>query len=84
MNRNLTRIAGAAMLLLIALVVATTYWQTLARAELADRQDNAIQRVVEFTVERGRSPRAAFSWPGTALSAGRGERSSSAAIPADR
>jgi penicillin-binding protein A len=53
MNRNITRIAGVAMLLLVALVVATTYWQTLARAELAGRQDNAIQQVIEFTVKRG-------------------------------
>ena len=32
-------------MLLATLVVATTYWQTWAVAGLADRQDNAIQRV---------------------------------------
>jgi peptidoglycan glycosyltransferase len=46
------------MTLLIALVVATTYWQTWARPALADRQDNEIQRVAQFSIERGqiRSP----------------------------
>jgi penicillin-binding protein A len=53
MNRSISRVAVFALLMLAALVVATTYWQTLARAELAGRQDNAIQRVVEFTVKRG-------------------------------
>jgi penicillin-binding protein A len=53
MNRNIVRVAIVAMLLLGALVVATTYWQTLARGELGARQDNAIQQVVEFTVKRG-------------------------------
>jgi len=53
MNRQLNRLALVAMLLLAALVVATTYWQTWAVAGLQDRQDNAIQRVVQFTVARG-------------------------------
>jgi peptidoglycan glycosyltransferase len=39
--------------LLVALIVATTYWQTWASAGLQDRQDNAIQRVVQFTIARG-------------------------------
>src|SRR5262249_45402197 len=30
-----------------------TYWQTWAVAGLEDRQDNAIQRVAQFTVRRG-------------------------------
>jgi peptidoglycan glycosyltransferase len=53
MNRQITRVAGVAMALLIALVVATTYWQTWARPALADRQDNEIQRVAQFSIERG-------------------------------
>ena len=53
MNANIARLAGAALVLLASLVVATTYWQTWARPALAERQDNAIQRVVEFTVKRG-------------------------------
>jgi peptidoglycan glycosyltransferase len=52
-NEQIGRIAGAAMLLLAGLVVATTYWQTWARPALADRQDNEIQRVAQFEIERG-------------------------------
>jgi peptidoglycan glycosyltransferase len=39
---------------MVALVVATTYWQAWAAGDLADRQDNQIQRVAQFTIERGR------------------------------
>jgi penicillin-binding protein A len=52
-NRQLNRLAVVALVLLVALVVATTYWQTWAAAGLQDRQDNAIQRVVQITVARG-------------------------------
>jgi peptidoglycan glycosyltransferase len=52
-NRQITRVAGLAMALLIALVAATTYWQTWARPALAERQDNAIQRVAQFEIKRG-------------------------------
>jgi peptidoglycan glycosyltransferase len=52
-NRQLTRVAQAAMALLVALVIGTTYWQTWARPGLAARQDNEIQRVAEFEVRRG-------------------------------
>ena len=34
MNRQITRVAGVAMGLLVALIVATTYWQTWARPAL--------------------------------------------------
>jgi peptidoglycan glycosyltransferase len=53
MNRQITKLAIVALVLLSALVVATTYWQTWAVAGLADRQDNAIRRVAQFTVRRG-------------------------------
>ena len=53
MNRQITRVARVAMGLVIALVVATTYWQTWARPGLAARQDNEIQRVAEFEIRRG-------------------------------
>ena len=43
MNRQITRLAVVALVLLAALVVATTYWQTWALAGLAARQDNAIR-----------------------------------------
>ena len=53
MNPQLTRVARVAMALIIALIVATTYWQTWARPGLAARQDNEIQRVSEFQIRRG-------------------------------
>jgi peptidoglycan glycosyltransferase len=53
MNRQVSRLALTALLLMIALIVATTYWQTWAQAGLADRQDNEIQRVAMFTIKRG-------------------------------
>jgi len=53
MNRQLNRLAVASIVLLVALVVGTTYWQTWASAGLQDRQDNAIQRVVQLTIARG-------------------------------
>jgi peptidoglycan glycosyltransferase len=52
-NRQLNRLAIVAVLLLVALVVATTYWQAWAAGGLQDKQDNAIQRVVQFTIARG-------------------------------
>jgi penicillin-binding protein A len=52
-NRQIARVGVLAMGLLIALVAATTYWQTWARPALAERQDNEIQRVAQFEVERG-------------------------------
>ena len=53
MNRQILRLSGVAMILLAALIVATTYWQTWARADLAEKQDNAIQRVAQFSIRRG-------------------------------
>ncbi len=53
MNRQLNRLALVSIALLVVLVVATTYWQTWATAGLQDKQDNAIQRVVQFTIARG-------------------------------
>jgi len=53
-NKQITRLAVGALILLSALIVGTTYWQTFAVAGLADRQDNALARVAQFTVDRGR------------------------------
>ncbi|HET8529061.1 MAG TPA: penicillin-binding protein 2 [Gaiellaceae bacterium] len=53
MNRQLNRLAVVAVVLLTALVVATTYWQAWAAGDLKAKQDNAIQRVVQFTIARG-------------------------------
>jgi penicillin-binding protein A len=52
-NLQIRRLAVFGVALVGSLIVATTYWQTWASAGLADRQDNAIQRVAEFTIERG-------------------------------
>jgi penicillin-binding protein A len=53
MNARIARLTFVALALIGALVVMTTYWQTWAAASLADRQDNAIRRVAEFSIERG-------------------------------
>jgi penicillin-binding protein A len=53
MNRQITRLAVMGVVLMISLVVATTYWQTWAAPGLADRQDNAIELVAQFTIKRG-------------------------------
>ena len=53
MNRQIVRLTYVALALVGALVVMTTYWQTWAAAGLADRQDNAIRRVAEFSIDRG-------------------------------
>ena len=58
MNRQIVRLTYVALGLVGVLVVMTTYWQTWAAAGLADRQDNAIKRVAEFSVDRG----LIFSW----------------------
>jgi peptidoglycan glycosyltransferase len=52
-NRQITRLALTGVGLIVALVVATTYWQAWAAGDLADRQDNQIERVAQFTIERG-------------------------------
>ena len=54
MNKQISRIALVGLLLLAALIVATTYWQTWAPASLRAKQDNAIQRVAQFRIDRGK------------------------------
>jgi peptidoglycan glycosyltransferase len=54
MNRQISRIALVALLLLASLIVATTYWQTWAPGSLKAKQDNAIQRVAQFRIDRGK------------------------------
>jgi len=54
MNTQISRIAIVALLLISSLVVATTYWQTWAPGSLAAKQDNAIQRVAQFRINRGK------------------------------
>jgi len=52
-NKQLLHVSVAALVLLAALIVSTTYWQTWAVGDLADKQDNSIQLVSRLTVDRG-------------------------------
>ncbi len=53
MNKRISQVAIVSLVLLASLILATTYWQTWASAGLAARQDNEIQRVAQFTIDRG-------------------------------
>jgi peptidoglycan glycosyltransferase len=53
-NRQVSHIGVASLVLLAALIVGTTYWQTWANAGLADRQDNDIRLVAQFKIKRGK------------------------------
>jgi peptidoglycan glycosyltransferase len=53
-NKQVSHIGIAALVLLSALIVGTTYWQTWANAGLADRQDNEIRLVAQFSIKRGK------------------------------
>ncbi len=53
MNGQIVRLTYVALALVGVLVVMTTYWQTWAAPSLAARQDNAIRRVAEFSIDRG-------------------------------
>jgi peptidoglycan glycosyltransferase len=52
-NKQLLQLSVVSMVLLAALVAATTYWQTWAVGGLNDRQDNAIQQVAQLSIDRG-------------------------------
>jgi penicillin-binding protein A len=54
LNKQISHIGVAALALLAALIVGTTYWQTWANAGLADRQDNEIRLVAQFSIKRGK------------------------------
>jgi peptidoglycan glycosyltransferase len=53
-NKQISHVGVTALVLLATLIVGTTYWQTWANAGLADRQDNAIRLVAQFSVKRGK------------------------------
>jgi peptidoglycan glycosyltransferase len=53
-NKQISHLGIAALVLLAALIVGTTYWQTWANAGLANRQDNDIRLVAQFTIKRGK------------------------------
>jgi len=52
-NDRIRRVAVVGIVLLAALIVGSTYWQTWAGGDLSARQDNAIQRVAQFKIDRG-------------------------------
>ena len=54
MNRQLRHISVVALVLLAALLVSTTYWQTWAQADLAARNDNSVSLISRLTVDRGK------------------------------
>jgi penicillin-binding protein A len=54
LNGQISRLAVFALALLGALILATTYWQAWAAPGLANRKENAIQLVAQFTIERGK------------------------------
>jgi len=53
-NKQVSQVGVAALVLIAALIVGTTYWQTWANASLAERQDNDIRLVADFTIKRGK------------------------------
>jgi penicillin-binding protein A len=61
-NRQITRLAFVGVGLIVVLVVATTYWQAWAAGDLADRQDNTVQRVAQFTIDRGEIRGKGVAW----------------------
>jgi peptidoglycan glycosyltransferase len=69
-NHQIRNLAVASLVLVIALIVGTTYWQAWAAPSLADRRDNAIKVVAQFTIKRG----AIFARDGTVLARNRPRR----------
>ena len=53
MNKQIVRLTHVSIALVAVLVLMTTYWQTWAAPALADRQDNSVRRVAEFSIDRG-------------------------------
>jgi peptidoglycan glycosyltransferase len=53
-NRAIARLGVVTLVLLVSLVVATTYWQVWAAPGLAEKQDNALRLIAEYTVKRGK------------------------------
>jgi peptidoglycan glycosyltransferase len=70
MNAQIARLAVVSLFLLAALVAGVTYWQVWAVDDLEARQDNAIQRVAEFSIRRG----LIYAADGTLLAANRASR----------
>jgi penicillin-binding protein A len=52
-NRQLLHLAVVSTVLLAILIGATTYWQSWAGADLANRKDNALALVAQLQIDRG-------------------------------
>jgi penicillin-binding protein A len=53
-NKQLRHLSVVALVLLAVLLVATTYWQTWAQADLAARKDNSVTNIERLTIDRGK------------------------------
>ncbi|MGZ4397043.1 MAG: peptidoglycan D,D-transpeptidase FtsI family protein [Gaiellaceae bacterium] len=53
MNLQIRRLGVVSLVLILALIVGTTYWQVWAAPDLADKQDNAISLIAQYTIKRG-------------------------------
>src|SRR5947207_4355429 len=67
MNKQLRHISVVALILLAALLVSTTYWQTWAQADLAARKNNSVTNIERLTIDRGKI----FAADGTVLAENR-------------
>ncbi len=67
MNARIRLAALVSLSMLVALIVASTYWQAWAAPDLANKSDNSIQQISEFTIDRGRI----FATDGTVLAKNR-------------
>jgi peptidoglycan glycosyltransferase len=54
MNKQIGQIGMFVLALMVALILATTYWQTWASGSLAAKQDNSLARVAQFEIKRGK------------------------------
>ena len=54
MNRQISTVAVGCLVLLASLILATTYWQTWAKADLAARKGNSVSLIERLTVDRGK------------------------------
>jgi penicillin-binding protein A len=53
-NDRIRTMAVVGTALIATLIIGTTYWQAWAENDLSARQDNALQRVAQFKIDRGR------------------------------
>jgi peptidoglycan glycosyltransferase len=52
-NVQIRRLGLVSLALVFALILGATYWQVWAAPDLADKQDNAISLIAQYTIKRG-------------------------------